>query len=156
MHGEGDEIPGAERTREQRVVAELLMRVERQVVGGERDVGVEQQREAALQQRIDDPRARAPEQPVVDEQQPDPLPSCHLEQLRMRGHATGQRRDLLRSGHLQAVDAVVLEALGPQEPVGLLQDLMQRRGHSGEDSGVEYSCPRRGVAQPGSAHRSGR
>ena len=46
---------GAERVGEQRVVAELGVGVEREVVGGEGDVGVEQDLQAALERRVDRP-----------------------------------------------------------------------------------------------------
>ena len=45
------------------------MGVEREVVGGERDVGGEQRLESPLQLTVDDAGVVVPEEPVVDDQQ---------------------------------------------------------------------------------------
>ena len=62
-----------------------------------------------------------------------------LEQLRVRRDARGDRLDLRRSGNLQAVRAVVLEALRFEQLVELGDDVGTcAGGHAGEDSGMEY------------------
>jgi hypothetical protein len=63
MRGEGREVAGAERGREQRVVADLEMAVERQVVGGQRQIGVEQQLQAALGGGVEGARGPAQKSP---------------------------------------------------------------------------------------------
>ena len=52
-----------------------------------------------------------PEQPVVDQDELGPLGGRALEQLHARGDPGDDRSDLLRTGHLEAVRAVVLEPL---------------------------------------------
>ena len=84
VQGERSEPLGAQRAGEQRVVADLGVGVERQVVGGEADVGVEQELEAALQRGVDRPGTGTPEEPVVDDQQLRALGGGQLEQLRVR------------------------------------------------------------------------
>ncbi len=54
---------------EARVVADALVAVERQVIGGERDAGREQPLEPAPHVAADDARLVVPEHAVVDEQQ---------------------------------------------------------------------------------------
>ncbi len=73
--------------------------------------------------------AGAPEEPVVDDQQVGALAGCQLEQLGVRGHARGDRLHVRRPGHLQAVDAVVVEALRLEQAVELGQDLGGGGGH---------------------------
>ena len=119
----------SERLREQGVVAELRVRVEGEVVGGERDVVVEQELQAALELRVDGGDAGAPEQPVVDKQQVGPLSGGQLEQLGVCGDAGGDRVDRVRTGDLQAVDAVVLEAGRLEQTVDLGEDLGGGGGH---------------------------
>ncbi len=157
VHSECLELLGAEPSREQRVVAELSMGVERQVVGGERDVGVEQDLQPSPQRHVDRLGTRAPEEAVVHEQQISILGCRQLEQLGVRRDARREHLDVARAGDLQPVDAVVVEALGLEQPIDLCENLGERGSHGQrDDSGVEYWLARRGVAQPGSAHRSGR
>ena len=73
---------------------------------------------------------------------------CQLEQLGVRGDAGGDRLDLRRPGHLQAVDAVVLEASGLEQAVELLPGSRTSGAGIGRDdsgpAGVEY-CRRVGA-----------
>jgi hypothetical protein len=77
-----------------------------------------------------------------------------LEQLYARGDAAGELADLAFARELEAVGAVVLEALWLEEGVQLGDGVLRLVG--GEALGVGYCGLRRGVAQPGSARRSGR
>ena len=58
------ELPG-----EERVVADLRVRVEGEVVAGQRQVGVEERLEPAAHAAVDRPRLVVPEQAVVDDDQ---------------------------------------------------------------------------------------
>src|SRR5947209_9363038 len=105
------------------------MSVEGKVVGDERDVGLEQDTQATLELLGDRARTRAPEDPMVDEQQVG-APRCgQLEELEVRRDARGDRRDLGATRDLQPVGPVVLEALRLQQRVELVEDLPERRGH---------------------------
>src|SRR5215213_7225852 len=73
--------PRAELLPEQRVVAKLRMRVERQVVRDERQVGAEQRLEAPAQSPIDDGRLVSPEEAVVDEHELRVQRASALEEL---------------------------------------------------------------------------
>ncbi len=66
----------------------------------------------------------------MDEQQLRALGGGQLEQLGVGGDAGGERRDPLRPGHLQAVDAVVLEALRFEQAIELAQHLACGGGHA--------------------------
>ena len=69
-----------------------------------------------------------PQQPVVYEHQAGAELECPLEQLAVRRDPGGHRLHLVATGHLQAVGPVVLEALGLQEGVEVLEDGLDR-GH---------------------------
>jgi hypothetical protein len=62
------ELFDAESAREQRVVADLRMGVEGEVVGGERHVAREERLQPSFQLSIDDPRVVLPEEPVMDDE----------------------------------------------------------------------------------------
>ena len=79
--GEGLELGRSEAPSEQGVVAELLVGVEGQVVGGEGDAPVEQDLQPALERLVHRPHPGAPEEAVVDEHQLGLLGGCQLEQL---------------------------------------------------------------------------
>jgi hypothetical protein len=96
------------------------------------------------ERRVDRPHAGVPEEAVVDQEQLRALRRGQLEQLRMRRDPCGDRRDLLGPGHLQAIEAVVLEAIRFEQTVELGQQLAARdrhalallaRGHGRKDSG---------------------
>src|SRR5207302_6542463 len=91
--------------------------------------GVEKGLQPALEQLVHRRDAGTPEEAVVDEQQPGLLGGGQGEQLRVRGDAGRDRRDLPRSRHLQPVHAVVLEATRLQDLVELADDLPQRHRH---------------------------
>ena len=105
------------------------MRVQRQVIRGEGDVGVEQQFETALQRGVDRLEPAAPEEAVVNQQQLHALGGRQLEQLRVRRYAARDGADRARPGDLQTVGAVVLEALAAQQTIELLEDFGDRGGH---------------------------
>ncbi len=105
------------------------MGVERKVIGRERHVRLEQQLQPVLELGVDRARSRAPEEAVMDQQQPGPLGGRQLEQLGARRHARGEGRDLVRAGYLEAIRTVVLEALRLEQRVELGEDLGEGCGH---------------------------
>ncbi len=129
MDGERLERLRSEGARQQRVVAELGVRIQREVVGGEGDVRVEEELQAALQRYVDRPRPRAPEEPVVHDQELRPGARRQLEQLGVRRDAGGQRAHLRGAWDLEPVRAIVLEPLRFQQLVDLSEDVLKRRGH---------------------------
>jgi hypothetical protein len=90
----------AERVREQRVVADLRVRVERQVVGGERDVVAEQRPQPLGQPRRQSDGREVPEQAVVHEHQLAALLDGALDQLALRRHARDDALDIAVTGYL--------------------------------------------------------
>ena len=84
-------VPQPELAREERVVADLRMRVERQVVGGEVDVVLEQRAQALGQQRRQPGRVELPEQAVVDEHELGAELDRALDQLPPRADARDHR-----------------------------------------------------------------
>lgn len=119
----------AELLAELRVVAELGMRVERQVVGEEVDVVLQQQRQSLLHPAGDAAVLAAPEQSVVDEDRIGLGADGRLDQRAARGHA---RDDLAHGGaalDLQAVRSVVLEALGSEQQVECVQQFVAGGAH---------------------------
>ena len=123
------ELLRAERAGEQRVVADFGVGIEREVVGGKADVGVEQDLQATLERGVDRLGARAPEQPVMHDQQLGALGGGHFEQLGVRGNAGRDRRHFHRSGNLNAVGAIVLKAPRRQQPLDLREDVGKVGGH---------------------------
>src|SRR2546426_727926 len=65
---EGLELVRVEGVSEQCVVAELRVGIERQVVGGKSDVGVEKYLQAALERDVEHARRGVPEEPVVHDE----------------------------------------------------------------------------------------
>ena len=121
---EGLDLPGADGPREQRVVADLEVAVEGQVVGGEREVGVEEQLQAALGGAVERARRPGPEEPVVDEHEVGALLARASEQLDIRRDAGYHGLDLLASGYLQSVGPVVVVRGGIQKLVEVANDLI--------------------------------
>ena len=121
---------GSERARQQRVVPHLGVRVERQVVGEQRHLAPRTAPAGAARAPRRSAGARAPEEAVVREHQLRALrrarartaPRCALTPRR-------DRLDQLAARHLQAIRAVVREALRPQQAVQLPHDVGQPRGH---------------------------
>jgi hypothetical protein len=70
-----------ERRADQGVVAHLRVRVERQVVGGQRDVPVKQRAQALLHRGRHRPGVEVPEQAVVRQDELGAQLGCSLEQL---------------------------------------------------------------------------
>ena len=102
----GSRRPRAQRAGQQRVVADLGMGVERQVVGGQAHVGVEEQPAGArLAARSSGARRAGPEQPVVHEHEVGALLARALEQLGAGGDAGHDGLDLVAARDLQAVRA---------------------------------------------------
>ena len=134
------------------------MRVQRQVVGGERDVRVEQDLQAALERGVDRPGPGPQKRPWCTSSSwarsaAASSKSSTWPTRRSRSSRPRPARDL------QSVGTVVLEARRFEQAVEPLQDVGRRRRAPGEDSGRRrygILTAHRGVAQPGSAHRSGR
>ena len=79
----------AEHAGELRVVAELAVRVQRQVVRRERDPGAEERLEATAHERVDDARVAVPEEAVVHDQEIGRERLGALEHLERRGDGDG-------------------------------------------------------------------
>ena len=93
-----------------------------------------------------------PEHPVVDDQQLRARRGRSLEQLERGRDAARDLADLVRAEHLQPRPSVLGEAVHLEQLVRV-----RRRCRPGEPSGdYRYPLRARGVAQPGSALRSGR
>ena len=106
------------------VVADARVPVERQVVGGERDVGREQPLEPALHVAADRTRLVVPEHPVVHEQQLRALDRGAVEHLERRGDGAGHALDLRGADHLHADRGVVAVAVRLELGVEEGQDLV--------------------------------
>ncbi len=147
MLGERLAALGSQSAGQQRVVPDLGVRVERQVVGEQADVGLEQRLQPPCERAVDRSGSRTPEDPVVGEHQLRSLRRRAPEQLEMGAHAGGHRRHLLGPRHLQPVGAVVLEALRLQEAVELAHDVGDSGWHRRDDSRAAASC---GILEPAS------
>jgi hypothetical protein len=89
-----------ERLADQRVVAHLGMRVERQVITGERHVVVEQDAQPLLHRRRDRARVKVPEQPVVGDHELRAGLGGALEEIAVGRDARGHDADLARARNL--------------------------------------------------------
>src|SRR5215211_2426313 len=89
-----------ERRADQSVVAHLGVGVERQVVGRERDVVVEQDAQALPHRERQLARVEVPEEPVVGDHELRPERGRALEQLPVRRHARDDAANLVRSRDL--------------------------------------------------------
>jgi hypothetical protein len=127
VHREGLDLAGPDRAGEERVVADLQVAVEREVVGGQRDVRVEEQLQAALGGAVERSRRAGPEQAVMDEHEVRVLFTRAREELGIRAHARDYRLDLLASGYLQSVGPVVVVRSGIQKLVEVANDLIAGR-----------------------------
>src|SRR3954452_8664701 len=103
------------------------MRVERQVVAGERDVGVEQDPQALLHRRPDRARVEIPEQAVVAEHELRAVRGGTLEQLALSRDPRDDSRHLRGAGYLEAVRAVVGERSDLEQVVQVGDDLVALR-----------------------------
>jgi hypothetical protein len=115
--------------------------VERQVVGGERDVVLEQRAQALREHGRQARRQEVEEQPVVHEHELGALRDGPLHQLPLGGDAGHDPAHLLRSGHLEAVRAEVLERARFEQLVESGDD----RGDSRHGNGHKAVCRRRPV-----------
>src|SRR4029453_2868888 len=139
----------AELRSEQGVVADLRVRVEGEMVGGQRQVVIEERLQAAAEDAVDDAGVLVPEEAVVGDHKLRSGLAGTGEEVARGGDAAGDLGDVLPAEHLNAHGpgariGLELEVLG-----GISQDLVARN-HS-----ANLFEPR-GVAQPGSARRSGR
>ena len=141
-----------ERLREQRVVADLRMCVEREVVCREVQVRGEESLQPAALAPVDPDGLVPPEHPVVDDHELRACLRCPLEELDRAGDAAGDLRHLVGAEHLEAGRPVLREAVDFEQFVCEPDDLVAA-GHSRD---YRYPLRARGVAQPGSALRSGR
>jgi hypothetical protein len=117
---------------DQRVVSDLRMGVEREVVAGKRDVRVEQRLQALLHRLAHHARMEVPEQAVMAEHELGAIRRGPLEQLPLCRHARHDQRDLLCAGHLQPVRSVVSEGVDLEQLVEVGDDLVAAR-HGGPD-----------------------
>ena len=118
------EVTGADGLGEQRVVADLEVAVEGEVIGGEGEVGVEEQLQAALGGAVEGARRPGPEEAVVDEDEVGPFLARACEELGVGADARHDRLDLLASGYLQSVGPVVVVCVGSQKLVQVANDLV--------------------------------
>ena len=138
----------AEQRGQLRVVAELGMRVEREVVGDEAQVGAEERLEPAAQSPVDDERLVAPEETVVDEHELRAGLGRPLEQLERGGDAARDLLDVRRADDLQPGTAEFGKPLDLQPLVRVGDDLVPA-GHGRilgrvAEPGKPIPCPRSG------------
>ena len=103
--------------RDERVVADLGVGVEREVVGGERHVVLEEQLQPALGGRRQGQRRARPEDAVMHQNKVRFERGGAPEQLRARRHAGDDGLHAIGSGNLQTVGSVVAERGRGQELV---------------------------------------
>ena len=128
------------------------MRVEREVVREEGQVGGEERLETAALAPVDPRAARPPEHPVVDEHELRARGCRALEELERGRDAAGDLGHLVRADHLQPRRPVLGEAIGLEQLVRVLDDVIT----VSHRAIIATLSAARGVAQPGSALRSGR
>ena len=133
---EGLHVLGAEGVGEQGVVAELGVGVEGEVVGGQRDVRVEEKLQAALARVSSIVRTPEPQKRPWWTSRRSACCCCRaLEELGVGRHARRELGYLRRAGDLQAVHAVVLEAGRFEQAVGLGEDVGDGGGHGATITG---------------------
>ena len=99
------------------------MRVQRQVVGIQVDVVVQQQSQALLQPSGHRAVLTAPEQAVVNKDRVRLGRHSRLDQRQTSRHARDDLADFCLALNLQAVGTIVFEALGLQERIESAQQL---------------------------------
>jgi hypothetical protein len=124
MLGEGLGASEAEGRAYERVVADLGVGVERQVVGNEREVGAEQRREARLLGGSDRSRSLVPEDAVMAQDHLGVEGGRPLEQVEVGGDAADHELDLFRPRHLKSVGPVVRPARRVEQLVEVGDDLV--------------------------------
>jgi hypothetical protein len=114
------------------------MGVEREVVGGERQVGVEERAEPLTLDGADDSAVPVPEEAVVDEQELRAGGRRPLEELARGGDAAGHLADPRRAHDLHAHRPVVGERVEVEELAREGEDLVAGRvfRHSANLSGL--------------------
>ena len=112
-----------------RVVAQLGVGIQRQVVGDEIDVVLEQQGQALPHPARDRAILTAPEQPVVHKDRVGPHGDRRLHKRKTGSDAGHDPQDLRAPLHLQPVGPVVPEALGLQQAVQVVKQLLSG-GHA--------------------------
>jgi hypothetical protein len=117
----------AELAREDRVVAELRVGVQGQVVGREVEVVLEQGPQALGEHRREARGQEVPEEPVVDEDELRVELHGPLEQPALRAHGAHHPAHLAPAGHLEPVRTEVAEALGLEELVEVGDQLVDAR-----------------------------
>jgi hypothetical protein len=111
------------------VVAQFGVRVQRQVVGEQVQVGAQQQAQALLHPAGDAAVLAAPEQAVVNEQGVGLGVDGGLDERAAGGHARDDLADGRAALDLQAVGSVVLEAAGGQQQVECVQQFVAGGAH---------------------------
>ena len=112
-----------------RVVAELLVRIQRQVVGREADVGVEQRAQALAHDPIDHAAVTVPEQPVVYDDQLCPGLRGLLKELEADAHGGEHSFDALAADHLQTHWAIVWKSGHVQRGIQKRDQIVAALGH---------------------------
>jgi hypothetical protein len=115
VRGERLDLRRADGRREQCVVADLQVAVEREVIGGEAHVGVEEGLQPALGRQIERPWRSRPEEAVVDDDQVGSRLARAREEVEIRADARRDGLDLGPPRDLETVRSVVLEGGGVQE-----------------------------------------
>jgi hypothetical protein len=98
--------------------------VQRQVVGGERHVAVEQRLQPVAPPLVDPLGLLAPDQAVVAHHHLRSQRRGPVEQLEVRGDTRHQRRHLASAGDLEPVRPVILERRGVEQLVAPGDDLV--------------------------------
>ena len=133
-----------------RVVAQFGVGIERQVVGEQADVVRQQQAQALLHPAHDSPVLATPEQAVVHEQGIGARGNGSLDQGAAGRHAADDALDTVLALDLQTIRAVVLEALGLQQPVQATQQFVTGNAHApivsacagrGDAAQCRFHCP---------------
>ena len=137
----------AEQRRQLSVVAELGMRVEREVVGDEAQIGAKERLEPAAQSPVDNERLAPPEETVVDEHELRAGLGSPLEQLQRGGDTARDLLDLRRAHDLKPGPTEFGKPVDLQPLVRIGDDLVPA-GHGGilggGRSGKPIPCSRSG------------
>ncbi|MCY1546942.1 hypothetical protein D9M68_829690 [compost metagenome] len=111
-----------------RVVAQLRMTVQRQVIGIQIDLVGQQARQTLLHPARDPPILPAPEQTVVHEDGIGPRTHGGIDQRPTGRHAGDQLPDMTTPFHLQPVGAIVAKQCRLQQGVQRTQQHLSRDG----------------------------
>ncbi|MDT4851809.1 hypothetical protein FQZ97_860090 [compost metagenome] len=111
-----------------RVVAQLRMTVQRQVIGIQIDIVGQQARQTLLHPARDPPILPAPEQSVMHENGIGPGTHSRVNQRPAGRHASDQFPDVASSLHLQPIGAIVAKQRRLQQGVQRAQQHLSRYG----------------------------